>query len=120
MSEINTSAEDLKAKKQLTTIIYALYAFSFFVSGVPAIVAIIINYIKLEEMQGTFLDSHFRWQMKTFWYSLTGVVMSLLFMTVFIGWFMIGWFGLAAVFVWYVYRIVKGWLNLGENKPMPV
>lgn len=100
--------------KNLTTIIYALYAASFLV-GVTAIAAIIMNYLKRDEVAGTFLESHFRWQMRTFWYGLLWSVIGVVTMVVVVGWAI-----LVANGIWIVYRIVKGWLNLNDNKPMYV
>lgn len=100
--------------KTLTTVTYALYALALFV-GVSAIVAIVLNYIKREDVQGTWLESHFKWQISTFWWTLLWCV---------VGWatflILIGWVVWGVAFVWYVYRIAKGWLNLNDNKPMPV
>ncbi len=107
---INVEAE--KSAKTLTTIIYALYAASYFV-GITAIVAIVINYIKKEDVAGTFLESHFRWQIRTFWFGmLWGVLGGITALIV------IGWAVLIADGIWIVYRIVKGWLRLNDNKPM--
>jgi len=104
--------ENEKYGKTLTTIIYALYAASFLV-GITAIVAIIMNYIKKEDVAGTFLESHFRWQIRTFWFGLLwGVIGSVTFFIA------IGWFVLIANGIWIIYRIVKGWLRLNDNKPM--
>jgi uncharacterized membrane protein len=106
VAENNTSA------KNLTTLIYALYAASFLV-GITAIVAIIMNYIKKDDVAGTFLESHFRWQMRTFWFGLLwgviGAITSLI---------LVGWLVLIVNGIWIIYRIVKGWLNLNDNKPM--
>jgi uncharacterized membrane protein len=104
--------ERQRSAKTLATIIYALYAASFLV-GITAIFAIVINYVKREDMAGTFLESHFRWQIRTFWFGLLwgalgGVTMLLV----------IGWFVLIADGIWIIYRIIKGWLRLSENKSM--
>ncbi len=107
-----TIAENEKSLKTLTTIIYALYAASFLV-GITVIFAIIINYVKKEDVAGTFLESHFRWQIRTFWFGLLwSVVGAVTFLIA------IGWFVLIANAIWFIYRIVKGWLRLNENKPM--
>ncbi|MFI3185941.1 MAG: hypothetical protein QX198_08170 [Methylococcaceae bacterium] len=96
----------------LTTVIYALYAASYFV-GVTAIVAIVMNYVKKEDVTGTFLESHFRWQIRTFWFGVLWSVLGTLTMA-----FIIGWFVLIANGIWIIYRIVKGWLRLNDGKPM--
>jgi uncharacterized membrane protein len=106
------NAEIEKSAKSLTTLIYVLYAASFLV-GITAIVAIIMNYIKKGDVAGTFLESHFRWQIRTFWFGLLWSVVGGLLMVVVVGWAVI-----AANFVWLIYRIVKGFLRLNENKPM--
>lgn len=102
----------LKSLKNLTLIVYILYAFSYF-TGVTAIVGIIINYVKKDDVAGTWLESHFRWQMRTFWYGLLWAV---------VGWatfiILIGIVVLFANFCWIIYRIVKGLLNLNDGKPM--
>jgi len=104
--------EKLKSLKTLTMVIYALQAVAF-LNGLTAIVAIVLNYIKREEVAGTWLESHFRWQIRTFWFGLLwGVIGAILFIVV------IGWFVLMAAAIWVIYRIVKGWLNLHEGKPM--
>jgi len=101
-----------QSAKTLTAVVYALYAASFLV-GISALVAIIINYVKYEEVRGTFLESHFRWQIRTFWFGL---------LWGFIGWLtliiLIGWLVLCANAVWVIYRLVIGWVNLNDNKPM--
>lgn len=100
--------------KSLTTLIYALYAASLFV-GITAIVAIVMNYVKRDDLRGTWLESHFRWQIRTFWFGVLWTILgALTFLLV------IGWGILMVAFVWFIYRIVKGWLRLSENKPMYV
>jgi uncharacterized membrane protein len=107
-----TNAEQEKSLKRLTFIIYALYAASFFF-GITAIVAIVMNYVKKDDVAGTFIESHFRWQIRTFWFGLLWGALSAITLVI-----IIGWFGLAADAIWIIYRIVKGWLNLSDNKPM--
>ncbi len=115
MSEVavELSAEKNQSLRNLTQLVYILYALSYF-TGVTAIVGIIINNVKKEEVAGTWLESHFRWQMRTFWFGLLWAVVGLL--TIFL---LIGFAVLFANFCWIIYRIVKGWLNLNDGKPMP-
>jgi uncharacterized membrane protein len=105
-------ADNLKSEKTLTMIVYALQAASFFF-GITFIAGIIINYIKKPEVQGTWLESHFRWQIRTFWFSLLWGVLGII--TVFI---VIGFFVLAVDAIWVIYRIVKGWIRLNDGKEM--
>ena len=104
--------ERTRSAKTLTTIIYALYAASFLV-GITAIVAIVMNYVKREDMQGTLFESHFRWQIRTFWFGLLWGVLGVILL-----FFVVGIAVLLANGVWVIYRVVKGWLNLNDNKPM--
>ena len=114
----------------VTHLVYALHALSLvigittaatiigaFVFGVPSIIAVVINYIKRSEATGTFLESHFRWQIRTFWFALLWCVIgAMLFIT------LIGIpFAIAVFFgagVWAVYRIARGWLALRDRKAM--
>ena len=113
-----------------TILIYALHAFSLvtgilgtatvigaFLTGWPSIIAVILNYVKRGETTGTWLESHFRWQIRTFWYGvlwvgLCGVVVVL---TLGLG-LLVVWLPLALVAVWFVYRIVRGWTRLGARR----
>ena len=104
--------EKIASLKTLSTIIYALYAVSLFI-GVTAIIAIVLNYIKRDDAQGTWLESHFIWQIRTFWWGLLWLVVGAITWIILIGW--IVW-GVACI--WFIYRIAKGWLNLNDNKPM--
>ncbi len=107
------SGTSLGSAKTLTAVVYALQAIAILGFGLPYIVAIIINYVKLDDVKGTWLESHFRWQIRTFWFSLLrGSIGAILFILV------IGWFILAADCIWVIYRIVKGWLRLNEGKEM--
>ncbi|HWA37026.1 MAG TPA: DUF4870 domain-containing protein [Burkholderiales bacterium] len=105
--------EKLKSLRTLTMVIYGLQAAGFFI-GLTWIVAVVMNYVKREEVAGTVLESHFAWQIRTFWWGLAGAVLGALLMIVLIGWLV--W---VAVGIWLIYRIVKGWLNLNDNKPVP-
>ena len=111
---VMSSEEKMESLKKLTMVVYALYAFSYF-AGITAIIGIVINYIKLEEVTGTWLESHFRWQMRTFWYGLLWAVVGIA--TLFI---LIGFVILFANCIWIIYRVIKGWLYFNDNKPMPV
>jgi len=116
----------------LTHVIYGLHAFSLltgivgaativgaFLTGWPSIIAAILNYVKRSEARGTWLESHFRWQIRTFWFGLLWVALCLLFVVATLGiGLLVAWFPLAVVGVWFVYRVVRGWLALLEHRPM--
>jgi len=114
MPDIFHSEREDKAAYNLTTLIYALYALSLFLGGIPALVAIVMNYVKKDDMRGTLYDSHFRWQIRTFWFALFWSILSAPFVLM----FGLGLIFLFIVFVWYIYRLVKGWLRLTERKMM--
>ena len=112
---MNTATdEQLASLKTLTTVIYGLYALSL-IFGVTAIVAIVLNYIKRDDARGTWLESHFSWQIRTFWWSVVWFVLGALTWIILVGWVVLGVAG-----VWFIYRIAKGWLNLNDGKPMPL
>ena len=115
-----------------TQVIYALHAFSLligivgtatvigaFLTGWPSLIAVILNYIKRGDVRGTWLESHFRWQIRTFWYGLLWVALCGVFivMTLGIG-ILIVWLPLIIVAVWFIYRVARGWLALRERRPM--
>ncbi len=104
--------EKTKSLKTLTTVIYGLYAAALF-AGITAIVAIIMNYIKLQDVRGTYLESHFRWQIRTFWFSALWCAVSAISLVI-----AVGMVGLVATLIWYIYRIVKGWLYLNDGRSM--
>jgi uncharacterized membrane protein len=123
-------AEPAPALVTVTHLVYALHALSLligvttaativgaFVFGLPSIIAVVINYAKRGEARGTFLESHFRWQIRTFWSALLWCVIgTVLFAT------LVGIPLAVAVFlaagVWAIYRIARGWLALRDRKPM--
>lgn len=90
-----------------------------FVGSVPSILAVILNYVKRSEANGTWLESHYSWQIRTFWFALA--------------WYLLGWLlvftvvGIVfaipifvAITAWVVYRIARGWLRLRDRQPMLV
>jgi len=109
-----TNEEKMLSLKRVTMLVYVLYAFAYF-GAITAIVGIMINYIKREEMAGTWLESHCRWQMRTFWFGVLWAVIGFVTLPILIG------FVIHAVnCLWMTYRVVKGWLYFNDNKPMPV
>ena len=115
----------------LTHVMYALHAFSAlagittaafvvtaFLTGWPSIIAVIINYVKRDAVRGTVLDSHFSWQLRTFWWALLWVVISAVLIATFIG-IVVGLPLLVLVGLWIIYRIVRGWIALANRSPMP-
>ena len=103
---------ELNQLKQYNLITYILYLVGFVV-GITGLIAIIMNYVKRNEMRGTWLESHVDWQIKTFWYSLIGYIVGFLLTAILIGFVII-----LVVFIWHVYRLIKGLIALNDNKPI--
>ena len=115
----------------LAHVLYALHGFSAlmgvlssafivtaFLTGWPSIIAVIINYVKRGDARATWLDSHFGWQIRTFWYALVWVVLAGLLILTVVG-IPFAWVLLVAVGIWVLYRIIRGWIALAESNPMP-
>ncbi len=115
----------------LTHVIYGLHAFSAltgmlspamiitaFLTGWPSIIAVILNYVKRSDVRGTWLDSHFSWQIRTFWFALLWLTLgAVLFVTVVgIPFAIVLWL---ATGIWVLYRIIRGWLALSSQKDLP-
>jgi len=95
--------------KTLTMLVYALQAAGFLLPPVVWIVAVIINYVRKEEVAGTWLESHFRWQIRTFWFGLLwGVIGAVLLLV------LVGYFVLLADAIWIIYRIEGLAQSLGQ------
>jgi uncharacterized membrane protein len=112
MTEAEVPVADEKKLRDLALLVYVLQALGF-VIGVTWIVAIIIDYVKLDDVRSTWIESHFKWQIKTFWFGLLGVIIGVVTALIVIGWLI-----LAATSIWVIYRIVKGWLALNDGKPL--
>jgi len=137
-ARMNGNALTVEAPESLVRtahIVYALHALGLavgafgaasvvgsFLFGWPSIIAVIINYVKRGEARGTWLESHFDWQIRTFWYALLwAIVIALVsavlaivivgFATWVIGLFLLG--------IWAVYRVARGWLRLKDHRAMP-
>lgn len=115
----------------LTHVVYGLHAFSAltgllgtafvvtaFLSGWPSIIAVVLNYLKRGETRGTFLESHFRWQIRTFWFALLLVVIAVLAGLTIVA-LPLAWVIAVVAGIWVLYRIARGWLRLVSEKGMP-
>ncbi|MBM3817599.1 MAG: hypothetical protein FJW14_01085 [Acidimicrobiia bacterium] len=111
----------LHAFSILTGILGAATVIGAFLTGWPSIIAVILNYVKRAEARGTWLESHFRWQIRTFWYGLMWVCLCGLFvlLTLGLGIFVV-WVPLGIVTVWFVYRVIRGWMALTSGRPLYV
>ena len=122
--------EPLPSVLTIANLVYALHAFAIavgifgtativgsFLMSLPSIAAVVLNYIKRSDARGTWAESHYRWQIRTFWYSIFWVLIaSVMIATVILLPF--GFAILGIVSLWLAYRIGKGWLRLRDARPM--
>ncbi len=109
-----THAKDHSSQQNtaITNLVYLLQAIAVF-TALPFFLAVILNYIKKEDVRGTLSESHFRWQIRTFWFSLLWGIIGGILAYVVIG------FGVLFVnYIWVIYRIIKGWLRFNDGKAM--
>jgi len=136
MNSSTVTVEAPASLVRLTHLVYALHALGLaigafgaasvlgsFLFGWPSIIAVIINYVKRSDVRGTWLESHFTWQIRTFWFALAWAVLvalvslPLTVVLIGIGTWVVGLFLLG---VWAIYRIARGWLRLNGHQLMPV
>ncbi len=122
--DVTPSGEkDLKSAVTVTHILYALHALAPFTMLLLAAVAMIVGLVKRDEVRGTWLETHFSWLSRTFWWGLLWWIIAwILFfvltaITLGFG-LLFTWIFPVSVFVWYLYRVIVGWLKLGDLKPI--
>ena len=135
----NTMSDD--KRRSLTTynhITYLLYVLSYFTAGLLWIVPIFMNYAKRRDADGTWLATHFDWQIKTFWYSIVLFAIGVLIVAFALGGFGVSMFAetnniaigsvllailgfviMGFTFIWHLYRIVRCWIALADGRPVP-
>ena len=138
MSEADTDlpqgsdGADLDGPRAWCHVMYGLHALSAvsgivtsativgaFVFGWPSIVAVIINYLTRDRVRGTWLESHWRWQLRTFWYALLWVAVAGLLVITLIG-IPLAWVVMLSTGLWVMYRVIRGWLAVPDRRAMPV
>ncbi|MBI5785454.1 MAG: hypothetical protein HZA64_08365 [Rhodocyclales bacterium] len=126
------TAADLEGSKAWGHVMYALHGISAlggmlgpativstFLFGWPSIIAVILNYITRGNVRGTWLDSHWRWQLRTFWIAAAWALAAVILMLTFIG-IPVALLIIALLGIWLLYRVIRGWLALFDKKPMPL
>jgi len=103
-------SEKEKSLKQVTAVIYLCQVLAFGFAGLPLLVAVTMNFVKRGEVKGTWLESHFNWQIKTVWMTLAGITFET----------GIGLFILLPTVLLLIYRIVIGWSALNADKPVGI
>jgi uncharacterized membrane protein len=130
--EPDGQARDMDGAKAWCHVMYALHGISAlggvlgaativgsFLFGWPSIIAVILNYITRSNVTGTWLESHWRWQLRTFWLTAAWAVAAALLVFTIIG-IPFAWLILLALGIWLLYRVIRGWLALFDKRPMPV
>jgi uncharacterized membrane protein len=110
----SSTASETSREKTVTAVVYGLHLLSF-VFGISFIAAIIVNYVKRDDVRNTWLESHSRWQIRTFWFSVFWIVLGVVTSVILIGNLI-----LAACWIWILYRAIKGLLRLHDGRPMYV
>jgi uncharacterized membrane protein len=122
------NSEPMPSVLSVAHLVYALHTLAIvigivgaatviFVSGLPSIVAVILNYVKRGDARGTWIASHYRWQIRTFWFTLLWALIGWGLVLTFIG-AVVGVPILIALTLWLMYRIGRGWLRLRDRRPM--
>ena len=118
-----SNEKDVSSSMTVTHIMYALHALAPFTMWTLAIVAMIIGLVKRDDVRGTWLDSHYEYMSRTFWWGILWAVLAwgafwvFGILTLGIGMTVL-WILPLIVLVWYLYRVIKGWLRLNDNKPV--
>ncbi len=112
----------LHALAALIGITTAAFIATAFVFSIPSIIAVIMNYVKRDEVRGTWLDSHFSWQLRTFWWAALWILVVAVISTPLILLLGLGlltmWLGISLVGLWILYRVLRGWLALKDGRPI--
>ena len=116
---------------QLTHVIYGLHALAVvigvtssatvaggFVFGLPSLIAVFLNYLKRGDVEGTWLESHFTWQIRTFWFTALWLCIAFVLMLTLIGIPLAAWILIPILGIWVGYRVVRGWLALAGVRPV--
>ena len=111
LSTEQIETEKLQTLKRLAATVYLCQLLTFMLAGLPLLAGVAINFYKRDEVQGTWLESHFNWQIKTAWISLAGFAIAGLTLE-----FGIGFAVLLVTVVWLIYRITIGWYALNDDK----
>ena len=128
MADIEATDAVANSSITLAQVIYGLHALSIligvtsavtivgaFVFGVPSIIAVIINYAYRHTVRGTFLESHFNWQIRTFWFAFLWFIVGVMLFVTLVG-IPLAWIVCIAAGAWVIYRVARGWLTLQDRK----
>ncbi len=104
-----------------THVLYLLHALAPFTAWLLAVIAVILGIVRRDDVRGTFIESHISWLSRTFWWGLLWIVIcavltAVLFFSI-IG-LPIAWLPFTILFIWYLYRVIRGWLRLSDGRPV--
>ena len=129
-AEETNSAEPVHSALLAAHIVYGLHTVAIvlgvlgsatviggFLGSFPSIIAVIINYLKRGSARGSWAASHYRWQIRTFWFALLWLIIGMLLFVTLVG-APVGLILLIALTLWLIYRIARGWLRLLDRQPM--
>jgi uncharacterized membrane protein len=108
------AATGSEPERNTLLVVYILHALAIF-NGLTAIIGVIISHLKVNEVSGDFARSHHRWLIRTFWWGLLWVLIATVLMVVGIGFLIY-----LVVWIWWIYRVVRGIINFSEHRPMPL
>ncbi len=119
MGQTFDATRDISGDTRVMHILYLLHGLAPFTMWLLAIVAVIVGFAKRDDVEGTILASHVSWLSRTFWWGLLwiaicGVITFVLVITI-VG-ALIAWLPYTLLFLWYLYRVIKGWLALNDGK----
>jgi uncharacterized membrane protein len=130
--ERQNAVEPMPSVVTVAHIVYALHTLAIvigiagtatvigsFIGSVPSIIAVILNYVKRGDARGAWVESHYRWQIRTFWFAVLWFAIAVLLIVTILG-ALIGIPILVVLTLWLIYRIARGWLRLRDKRPMYV
>jgi len=130
--EVITTDDDLSGPRAWAHVMYGLHALSAvsgiltsatiigaFVFGWPSIIAVIINYVTRDRVRGTWLETHWRWQMRTFWYAALWLLIAGVLTVTLIG-IPFAWVVILVTGIWVMYRVIRGWMLLLDRRGLPL
>lgn len=123
---------DQDSNRTLTLVLYVLYIIAIFSAGLLAVIALVINYIKRDDVRGSIFESHFTWQIRSFWwYLFWNIIAFVPFIFLFFTGEDVNAFAGVAIgattfclvvvgvsWIWIVYRAIAGIIRLNDNQPM--
>ena len=97
-------------------IVYGLYGAAI-VFGLPSVFGVILAYLKRRDLEGTELAGHITWQIRTFWIQVITIVLTAALTAT---WILIpfAWLVGSLGWLWFVYRVVKGWIRHSNDHPI--